>query len=218
MDNRVSMLFAVLLAVVSGFAQAATITFSDGDFDLPPWSSMTISGASGGQTSLQESTDGNPGFFLSVTTVTNAPTSTAHVNDAFVYDPALGAIATIDVSLDYRNINSFGQGHGVSAVFAIQDGNVFSAANFITGSSDFSSQTFSATGLTPASFSSGSGQLDFSANGAPIAFGFLTSNSGGNGINVGYDNYSVSINTIPAPAALPLLASALAAFAWLRRR
>lgn len=218
MGDRVRILWLAALAVVSTSANAATITFSDGDFALPPWSSMTLDGAVGGQTSFQDSAGGNPGSFLSVTTVTNAVTFTSHTNADFVYDPAQGAISSIDIALDYRNISSFGEGHGVSAVLAVQDGNVFVAVGFITGSSDFNWQTISAIGLSADSFflRTGSGDLDF--NGAPITFGFETRNSGGNTINVGYDNYSLSLHTIPLPAGLPMLASALAVLGWLRRR
>lgn len=218
MHYRLSIPAAILSIAICAPASAATVVFSDGIFSLPPWTSVTTSGANGGQISSQATAGGSPGSFLSVTTTTNSETFTAHTNAGFVYDPALGAIDTIDVSLDYRNIISFGEGHGVGAVVAVQDGNVFVAGRFITGSTNFDWQNYSLNGLTANNFSlvAGAGVLDFA--GSPITFGFETRNSGGSGINVGYDNYSVSLHVVPVPAALPMLTGALALLGWMRRR
>jgi len=180
----------------AGSANATTVEFNDGEFNLPPWSTATSGGQSGGQTSNQQITGGNPDRFLSVTTTTNAETFTAHLNADFVYDPGEGAVDSIDISLDFRNIFSFGEGHGIGAVVAQQDGNLFVAADTITGSANFDWQTFSVTDLTPDDFEVriGVGPLDLSTSGAPITFGFETRNSSGGSINVGYDNYSLTLN------------------------
>ncbi|MFK8014725.1 MAG: thrombospondin type 3 repeat-containing protein [Gammaproteobacteria bacterium] len=177
-------------------ANATTVEFNEGEFNLPPWSTATSGGQSGGQTSNQQITGGNPDRFLSVTTTTNADTFTAHLNADFVYNPSEGAVDSLDISLDFRNIFAFGEGHGVGAVVAQQDGNLFVAANTITGSANFDWQTFSVSGLTPDDFETriGEGMLDLSTSGAPITFGFETRNSSGGSINVGYDNYSLTLN------------------------
>lgn len=214
------LLAAVLLSALAHSAQGAEVTFADGEFS--DWTSSAIFGPPNGQVSSAESSGGNPGDFLSVTTVTNDGTITGHFNPSFVYDPAGGAINSIEASLDYRNITSFGAGHGVGPIVLEQNGSFFEAGSFTTGASNFSWQTFGPTSFGPGDFTllSGSGVLDFSILGAPIALGFRTANTGGDTINVGFDNFSAALDVtaVPVPAGLPLLATAIGVLVAARRR
>lgn len=210
-----SPLIALACSLAFTSANAAQITFSDGDF--ASWTAVSILGPNGGQTIERSSTGGNPDAFLSVTTVTNSSTYTGLLNPGFVYDPSQGAIEFIEASLDFRNITSFGQGHGVATLLLEQAGSYFVAGDFLSGSSNFAWQSLTPAQFTAAAFSrlAGSGNLDFGLSGAPVKFGFLTANDGGLAINVGYDNFSATTTTspVPAPAGLWLLATGLGGLA-----
>jgi hypothetical protein len=101
-----------------------------------------------------------------------------------------------------------------------QGNSYYRAGPFITGSSNFAWQSNGPTTFVLANFVrlTGTGTLDFSTSGAPISVGFSTGNSGGYGINVGYDNFSATLNTasVPVPAAAWLLMSALGTLGALR--
>jgi hypothetical protein len=215
-------ILAIVAAVALAFASpAAATSFTEGDWS--GWTSMTYQGASGGQTAARQTAGGNPGAYYEVATGTNAATWTKHLNAAFTYDPSAGAIESIDISLDYLSLNTFGQGMGVRAVVAEQDGALFVSTYFITnGTNGDPWKTFTASGLTAADFGAVSGvaAIDFSESGAPITFGFGTSNGGGNGIRIGYDNYDLTLNTaaVPLPAALPMIGVAFATLAAVGRR
>jgi hypothetical protein len=79
--------------------------------------------------------------------------------------------------------------------------------------------------LTAADFTavSGSGSINFSAAGAPIRFGFITSNSNGSGggsyfNEVAYDNFNVRIVQVPAPCWTGIACSAMMTAASRKRR
>lgn len=219
---RPLVLFCLLLGNLSFPAsQAAQIIFADGDFT--GWIAVTTVGPGNGQTEVRQTTGGNPDAFLSVTTVTNSQTFTGHFLPTFVYDPAGGAIEFIETSIDYRNIASFGQGHGVFTLLLEQAGSYYADGSFLSGSTNFDWQSQAPVTSFAGSFSrlAGTGTLDFSVNGAPITVGFSTGNEGGNGINVGYDNFRAVINAseVPVPAVAWLLAPAFGLMTpWARRR
>jgi hypothetical protein len=104
-----------LTALLSGAwldaASAASIVFSDGDFST--WTSATIFGTAGGQSVLRQTSGGNTGAYLSVSTITNDTTFTGFFAPTFVYNPSQGAITSIVSSIDFRNIASIGQGQAV---------------------------------------------------------------------------------------------------------
>lgn len=218
--SRILALFLLAFGLAAGPAHASSIVFADGDFST--WTAQAIVGGVGGQTAAPQAVGGNPDAFLAVTTMTGAVTFTAHLNPAFVYDPSLGAIDFIEASLDFRNIDSFGQGQGVYTVLVEQAGSYFVAGNFITGSSVFTWQSRSMSQYAPADFVrlAGNGSLDFGTTGAPITLGFVTGNDGGNGIRVGYDNFRAVVvsGSVPEPATAWYLAVGAAALAALRRR
>jgi hypothetical protein len=187
--------------------------FFDGDFLDPDWSIVNVVGPAGGQTGTHVMTGGNPDMFRSVLTTTGSVVQSAHVRSGWSYDTALGAVQAIEWSIDYRNINSFGQGHSY-ALMVEQSGIFYRGGGSFTGSSSFVWESHNAV-LVEASFArmdGGGGNPNFSTG--ILNFGFATSNDGGNGINVGYDN--LNINFVPEPTSLAALG--LGALFILRRR
>lgn len=202
----------VVLLLSASFAAATDITFEDSTFGDAEWTATIATGPIDGQTAVQIADGGNSGTnpdpFRSVTTNTNSLVSTAHTNSAYVYDPSTGAITSLDFSIDYMNISFFGQGQSFGLAVE-QDGIFYTAGGDITGPGGFLWNTFvrediEAVDFQRADFSPGT--PDFSSTGNPITFGFRTSNSGGNTIEVGYDNWSVTIHAIPEPGSLSILA------------
>lgn len=219
---------ACALSALPGFASAA-ITFQDGTFAPGTWAlELFQQGTGGTATATQQLSGGNPGEAFRVqTTVLGASGGPSTIwafhrlgtTQATRYDPAVsGAISLLDYSIDFRMITGFGQGHGLS--FALKQGqNVYVAAPGTTGTpSAWTTRT--AEGLTGSDFvriNGAPGSPDFSALGAPIRFGFVTSNStsgSGYSITVDYDNFSVSV--VPTPGTLGALG--LATVALIRRR
>jgi hypothetical protein len=215
-------------AVAAASACAGTITFADGDFG-PEWSLSTYDGAAGGQASNVVTYFGNPLNSWEVHTTTNAYTASAILNSNFIYDPSTsGAIASLDIALQYNRHYAFGQGQAVHSVLARQAGSTYVADYFTTGPSDFNLLWYErpwldrvTTGLTVTDFSlaAGAGALDFSAAGAPIEFGFSSGNTSGQNIIIFYDNYDLTINTanVPLAPALPLLATGIGALFFTTR-
>ncbi|MBS0197585.1 MAG: hypothetical protein JSR77_12595 [Planctomycetes bacterium] len=189
------------------------IVFSDGNFAAGTWTTETYPSGGGGTASSSQSVGtGNPGNALRVLDTVNASAgsqiSAFHrygSTAATRYDPLTqGAIGALKFDLDYRMVSGFGQGQGLSV--ALKQGTfVYVAAFSVTGSTgDWGHKT--ASGLTAASFSrldGGAGLPDFSATAVPMRFGFVTSNSStgsGYSITVDYDNFSVRVTSVPAPA------------------
>ena len=205
----------------------ASITFTDKTFVDSDWT-MTAFGA-GSQVAFQVADGGNSGTipdpFREVETTSSSLIYALHTNSAFVVDPSLMLILSIDFSIDYKNIYYFGQGQSLQ-VGLEQGGDYYRAAYTITGPGGNSWNTYAASSLvasdfTPVVGSGSSGNPDFSASGAPITFGFVTDNSGGNGIRVAYDNFSATANVIPEPASLiiwSLLGALGITVGWWRNR
>jgi len=221
-----------LLAACLVFASvsvADTITFEDQTFDDTDWNGVVVAGPAGGQTAVQIADGGNSGTtpdpFRAVTTNTNSVVFFSSANSANVYDLSAGAINSIDFSIDFKNISFFGQGQAVTSGIE-QNGIFYRASTSITGPAGFNWMTDTKTGLTAVSFirmDSVAGNPDFSTSGSPITFGFVTANSGGNTIQVGYDNWSTTLTTasdpVPEPGTFALFGlAALGAYVIRRRR
>ncbi len=151
-------------------------------------------------------------------------------------DPAsFGPIGTIDMSVEsfgcglLGTFNSCGgsiQGFGL----ALEQGGQFFFHGFSAFTVDFPFwNTRSAAGLTAGSFTAVSGGVslsgvhpDFSASGAPIAFGLYMGNTDGPSGQItetAYDNLQVTaFSPVPEPSGLALLATAGLTFAWRRRK
>ncbi len=185
-------------ACLAAAAGGGTIEFLDQTFDPADYTIEFTEGPDG-QTASQEpdggASGGAPDPFRRVTTVTNATTITAHLHNAFVIDPAATSVESLQLSIDVKAIHAFGQ--GMAYGFAIkQEDTLLVLGGAITGSDApaFQWRTFSDE-PTAQELS----QIDFSPNGAPIQFGFRTSNSGGAGIAIGFDNLHVTITTASCP-------------------
>ncbi|MBM4111071.1 MAG: hypothetical protein FJ254_06925 [Phycisphaerae bacterium] len=195
-------MFARLSIVLALTAPAsASFVLSDGDFSQ--WSYSTF----GTATPTVLDSGGNPGARLQVTTVSGSGSGVMAV-----YVPAvnLGLEGTsFSWSLDVlRGPGSFGQGQGISLI--IQQGDsIFADYLYITGvQSTWTTQTFNGT-LNAANFTrlTGTGSLDLSGS-VSSRFGFSASNSSSGTLTQFYDNWSLTLNAVPAPGAMALLAAA----------
>lgn len=187
--------------------------FVDGDWELLTFSFKNVTGGAqpGGVVQASQQPGGNPGTMRQVTdTVPISPSATEssqtygiHLHRGKMYDPAQGAIATIDYSEDARLLEGFGDGQSTGLAVR-QGGNVYIAQVGATPDPTWVRREHkgylgtSLVLLTPDGFVSGP-PLDVSANGAPIQFGFFRANStspgaGGYTIVAAIDNWRVQVN------------------------
>ena len=190
--------------------QAAT--FFDGTFNDADWTRIVnITSGTFEETATQSPSGGNPDAFRSMTHTLRGGTSANvfHFNNNAIYNPALGAIASIDYSADVRGLPASTIGGVFGDGFAIrQAGRLFrTGTTGIVNNSPW--QTKSLLGLTGGNFialDGGSGP-DFSITGSVIQFGYERNNAlGGSSttpriIAHGIDNWSVRLNlaTVPVP-------------------
>jgi hypothetical protein len=199
---------AITLAVMAAPSLAVGVTFSDDTFAPGDWQIVIVIDT-GGSAGASQAGGGNPGTCRSVVQGTNASTITAfHVTDA-VYDPAAdGPLFAIHARLDYRTLadNFMALGQSFHAVALRQDGVVYQSplGGLASGNPPASWATFSVMDLTAGDFvptAGGAGSPDFTANGSPIEFGFLTSNNTPPAVQrtteVLYDNWFVELLPIP---------------------
>ncbi|MBU6413774.1 MAG: hypothetical protein KGS45_09885 [Planctomycetes bacterium] len=231
--TRSSRVATTLCLTIASLAQA-DVVYSDGTFTPSNWGleTFTANGAGGSVTAAQLSSGGNPGQARSVTNTTGTgPDQTIFglhrygTTNATRYEPLnQGAIASVDFSIDFAFRSGVGgQGHGL-ALGAKQGTVIYAAAATVTGSST-AWNTYSVTGLSAADFTavSGTGAINFSASGAPIRFGFITSNSNGSSgtsyfNEIAYDNFLVRVNQVPAPTWTSVVCGTLITTACRRRR
>jgi len=231
----------VVLLTLAADSQADLIIFSDNTFEVADWTAVksfdNTPGQAGTFNTQQVVAGGNPGKYRSVqlifsgTGVSSTGMAVLHTRASDVYDPAAGAIATIDFSIDGIVFDNPTPGFAVSIELRI----VQNGIEFQTGSLagfqvlQFDWTNFSVTGLTEADFfTSSPATPDFSASGAPIQFGFVTgATTRTSGITVirtgGFDNWSVTINTmdggaIPEPTCVLLTLLGVVALAPWRRK
>ena len=232
-------LLGMLMLSQSPAVRAATVRLADRDFAAADWAALILMDTTPGSTLVvtagQAVSGGNPGAYRSLTQHSDSPVGTAvnlvsgHLFLGQAYQPAVaGAIRTVDVSFDGISIGS-SAGAVAYAAFVRQDGRDFVAAGgqALNGAGwvalafpALTADAFSA--ITSAGFDSAL-HPDFSASGAPVAFGFAALNGTfGDSTNVGgVDNWQVTIRgaqSVPLPGTAILLSGALLALCTRHRR
>ncbi len=166
-----------------------------------------------GQTFSQEMSGGNPDEFFRAETINSSYVLYAHMNSSFVYDPMTDPLDSVDFSFDALNFSSNGNAGMGFGLAVEQSGSLFTGpVQNSKGALTFDWENFLQSGLVESDFAqqTGSANLDFSSGGAPLTFGFFTTNSHGTGIIAGYDNYAVTVNAVPEPSSWLLLFSGCA--------
>ncbi|HLZ20741.1 MAG TPA: hypothetical protein VKQ30_01275 [Ktedonobacterales bacterium] len=199
-------------------------TFSDGTFNNADWTAPpnykifdTTPAASGMFTAFQVATGGSPlspsygtDAYRRVTHDFDGPGGVvfAHLKFAAIYDPATqGAIQHVDFAFDV-NIFDFGGSFAVGYSGLIrQNGSFYIKSPVISDSIENRWVHFDIPGLTAAdftkigSFGTGGPTPDFSSSGAPIQFGYATTNGsccpGHIHTDSGIDNWAVFVTPVP---------------------
>src|SRR5689334_10455875 len=219
-------LLAGMVIVLVGPILADPVTFSDGTFNDADWSATEICcGVGVSFAAGQVATGGNPGAYRQTDLVWSGPGAiVTHLNHDAVYDPAVeGAITTLDYSFDNIELSNYGVGYAM--LISQNETGYIAFPPFGVGLDDTTSPFWSHvshTGLTASNFWEDNSNLthpDFSSTGAPIQFGYWTSDSGDwvHEDLSGIDNWSVTLNSgiepppdpEPEPASSPEPSSAL---------
>ena len=177
----------------------------DGDFSNWSYTVLLQSGAGAGSMT-RETTGGNPGAFLSVSTQSGWDLAMWVVmwNDDITWDPGTdGVIDSLQLMIEEKEISSFGDGQNLKLAL-IQDGNTYLApvSPWATGGGTGTSwEHLMFDPVTPDDFArippwpyDPNARPDFSSTGGPIHFGFMVGVSSVLDPRVhGYDNYEVVI-------------------------
>ena len=202
---------AFVVAITALLIQAPSagqtpVSFADNDFGSG-WMSMEVrcDGSFCSFSAERPSSGGNPGAFRQVTESFDELIIVSHWNDRFTYDPRTeGAISALDYSFDLLRVTALGTANWP---LLVQDGN-----HYITGTSesninDSNWTNHARSGLDPSAFvrifGPGPARPDFSPSGAPLSFGYATSNtSTGPTLTTvsGIDNWSVTIIPLGVPS------------------
>jgi hypothetical protein len=204
-------------ATIVNLVTTGTATqFADGVFNNANWSSAkvfdTTPSAGATFTAAQAASGGNPGQYRQVNmTFGQGTIIVGHLNPLAVYTPATqGAIGSISYSYDVREFNPPFAGAAVNyALLLLQNGTYYVPDPTDTFSNTDNWQNVGNTNLTATQFSGlyqgtlqlpGAGPIhpDFSANGAPITFGYFSANTN-TGVppittSSGIDNWSVNVS------------------------
>ncbi len=228
---------ATLLSVQ--IAAASPVTFTDGTFVSTDWSAAKTADTTAGQTAfftaIQESAGGNPGAYRMTTldwaydgTSASQGFRVAALDSNAIYNPSVsGAIGSLSFSLD-GVINNRATHSAVGERLVIyQSGTYYySTESLLTGGFGIWT-TDSSSGLGGSDFTTlpGTGHPDFSATGAPIEFGYsletfstpadASAAEDGFFYGLGTDNFSVTVNSAPAPEPATLSLFCLAGFTLL---
>lgn len=191
------------LGDIDGDCASEPIVFSDTEFAAADWTVIAAIATGGATHEVEQDTTtgfGNPGPYrrmthtvpsggsIEVQHVYVGPSVGGESIDGF-YDPqAMGAIDHVVVSMDRRLIDASPVD---DAVLVVQGGTVYRAPEGVV--TEFAWTTASAT-LVASDFDANGVHPDFSAQGAPIRFGYACASSRP-GIDVhAIDNWSVTIN------------------------
>lgn len=211
-------------------AFAGSITFTDGDFQDSDWSvvevidqtpnnSFTFSGT-------RIAVGGNPGGYRravnQLNTNTGSQIGSGYFQAGAVFDPGEdGSFLSFDVSLDGISEPTTAAGAMAYGLVLEQGGNYFRVGlgQVLNGAGWLN---LSSTGLTSGDFiPETGGVLDLSDSDSAISLGVLAFNGifGTPSVNSGgFDNWSVTVNTVSEPGALLLLGAGLAQLSFWRTR
>ncbi len=215
--------FVAASILLSTFECSASI-ISDEIFDNSNWSAMVVSSIGGATHSTQqELAGGNPDeyrFMLhDFSGAGHIRVFHEYLNAS--YNPSIqGAISTITYSEDRIIFNPFFSGAEIGSAAAImQEGKVFIGPH--AEYSNTSWDTLLQESLTMLDFiASDLTNPNFLETGSKITFGYFRSNTTGGftpQTEHGIDNWSVSINPVPAPAAVWLFGSGLIVLLGIRK-
>ena len=219
---RFSTVAALVLGLImtASVASAASVVFFDGTFVDGEWTTTVLtSGLGGSGRAGQSATGGNPDSYREISITLVRPTSTegslvavASIKPSAVYDPgALAAIASVDYSEDAILLEGSGNGHALT--IALEQAGVLYAGLPRLVSPDSVWTPKSIPGFVASDFvaiAGGSGSPDFSASGAPIAFGSWRAFSSPPGSSAGtrlggIDNWTVTVHPVPEPGSALLV-------------
>jgi hypothetical protein len=230
MKQPVAALIAVLISL--GMLQpgrAATATsfpsLADDTFDPANWSITMAWEFYPGTSSaaFRNYLDGgNPGEFAGVSLHSTAPNAVAVIRQGWTYDPATqGEILSISSWADLRLVRYSGaNGFAPYRALILQNGNFFYSNGamgvtslawtpYASANNQITSDQFIGVG-NAASF-----RPDFTANGAPIQFGFMVDHGtmfSPVDFELGVDNWRMTITTVPEPRSATIALVTLAAF------
>lgn len=214
--------------LIPAAAEGAVVTFFDGTFNDADWERDVFEIVNGGTVvATQEAAGGNPGEYLHIINTVAAGAAGSAVYGLYIkpsasYTPSTqGAIIDGTLSIDTQMFAGFGDGETTRTLLR-QDGNLFIRVGMRIDANNVGSwmtkgQTFTASNFQMIS-QTGPGVLvfdptnhpDFSDSGSTIEFGFSTADSTqfttGYTIDGGFDNWRVTLNTVPEPTSLVLLA------------
>ena len=209
------LLVTVLLIGLAHQAKAGVIEFSDSTFNDADWVSTKFSDNSPAQpgsfTAGQQTSGGNQGAWRLVRhTVTSGQIIVGHMKTDAVYDPANDPIDKIEYSFDLIMLDPpFPGAANFYTVLLFQDGAYFEGSPGTQFSgldwTNFSDSGDSNTNFNDLAPPSAPQHPDFSVNGSPITFGYITAVSSNNVTESGIDNWFVKITTIPEPSTALIL-------------
>ncbi len=199
---------AILCARPSG----ATTVYSDQIFKDPDWTIMQEAG-NGPATAAQQLTGGNPNEYRRVDHNNFSDTLLAyHLSSGAIHNLAIEPIQSLKFSIDQIAIlNHANIGVGIGVALRQGTKNYMTVAGAHVNST-FSWVTFVDNGLTASSFrtwTNPNDHPDFSSAGGLIQFGFFTQNSNDGALRsraAGFDNWEVTVNPVPEPSTLAILA------------
>jgi hypothetical protein len=223
----------------------AAVTVSDGTFLDANWNlTQFLAGSGGSVTGGQVLSGGNPGAYRNVTDALTGGSPGlvlgTSIYTPFTYSPGVsGAIATLNYTEDAAcTAGCFGQGQSTGPAL-LQGGKLYvlGSSSVITGPgaawtthalNNLTALDFGRVVVTPTSYFDNTQRPDFSANGAPIQFGYFRANSTASvayTLAAGIDNWQISIAPLtPVPTlgamelALLTIALGLLGLSFVRRR
>ncbi len=205
--------------------ECSATSISDGLFNASSWRATLLESTGGANHSVQQAlTGGNPDQYRFMTHNFSGAGNLVVFHEYLdaSYNPSLeGAINSITYSEDRIFFNPPFSGAAIGAAAAImQDGKVFFGPSSTYTSTSWT--TLEQDSLTMLDFvANDSTNPDFLETGSEIIFGYARSNSTGGFTGQtrhGIDNWLVTINPVPVPAAVWLFGSGLVGLIGIRKK